>query len=132
MTNWAELKSAKYVNLATFRKTGVQVNTPVWAAPHGETLYVFSEADAGKMKRLRNSSQAELAPCDFKGGLLGEWVDATAEIVDDQSEINAALAAFQQKYGWVMIMTNFFSRLSGKFNKRGYIRLTERRSDGNT
>ena len=44
------LGRAQYVSLATFRRDGRQVRTPVWVAPHEGRLYVFSECDAGKVK----------------------------------------------------------------------------------
>ena len=58
-----KLADEKYVSLATFRRSGDKVATPVWVAPDGDDLFVFSEAKAGKVKRLRNSPRAELAAC---------------------------------------------------------------------
>ena len=54
------LDDARYVNLATFRRTGARVATPVWAAAAGDKLYIFTEGDAGKVKRLRNSPRAQV------------------------------------------------------------------------
>ncbi|MFP6629399.1 MAG: pyridoxamine 5'-phosphate oxidase family protein, partial [Myxococcota bacterium] len=47
------LGDAPYVSLATFRRDGREVRTPVWVARDGEHLYIFSEAKAGKVKRIR-------------------------------------------------------------------------------
>ena len=58
---WQELGQAKYVNLGTWRKSGVCVNTPVWGAPLNGAMYAFSELKAGKVKRLRNSARSRLA-----------------------------------------------------------------------
>ncbi len=44
--NRAALDRARYVSLETFRRDGRGVRTPVWAAPRGGKLYVFSEANA--------------------------------------------------------------------------------------
>ena len=49
------LDQAAYFSLATFRKSGVAVETPVWFAGDKQTYYVFSAGQAGKVKRLRNS-----------------------------------------------------------------------------
>ena len=73
------LGRARYVSLATFRKSGAKVATPVWAAPAGDWLYIFSAGNAGKVKRLRNSDQAELAECDMRGKLLGSWFAAPGD-----------------------------------------------------
>jgi len=118
------LESERYVSLATFRRDGRMVATPVWAAPAGGHLYVFSAGDAGKVKRLRNSPQARLAPCTFRGEVTGEWVDAEAVLVDDPAEIATALTAFRRKYGLVMLLTDAGAKLSGRFHRRAYIRVT--------
>ena len=46
-----------YVSLTTFRRTGVPVRTPVWAAPDGATLVVWTRTDSGKVKRLRHTTR---------------------------------------------------------------------------
>lgn len=110
-----------YINLATYRKTGVSVNTPVWVAAYGDSYYIFSESKAGKVKRLRNNTQIKIAPCDVRGKIHGEWVEGIARLVVDQSEIDDMYPAFTQKYGLQMRFANFFSRLTGRFDKRAII-----------
>ena len=50
-----QFANAKYLNLETFRKTGVGVRTPVWFAQEADTFYVYTLPDAGKAKRIRNN-----------------------------------------------------------------------------
>ena len=45
---WQRLGDAQYVSLATYRRDGREVRTPVWVAGDAGRLYVFSEAAAGK------------------------------------------------------------------------------------
>lgn len=117
------LDDARYVNLATFRKSGARVDTPVWAAPHGGRLYVFVAGDSGKVKRLRNSSRAQVAPCDARGRLIGEWANARAWIVDDVATVDRAYAALRAKYGWQMRLTDLLSRLSGRYDRRAVLEI---------
>ncbi len=121
------LQSASYMNLATFRKSGAQVNTPVWFADDpGDsqaTLYVFSAGNAGKVKRLRNSATARVAPCSVTGTLLGEWHDAEAFLIDSPEEIRHAHQCLRKKYGWQMTGVDFMSFLSRKINKRAFIKV---------
>ena len=84
---------------------------------------MFSAANAGKVKRLRLSSRAQVAICDMRGGSLGEWQDCTAHLTEDPTEIADALKALRQKYGWQMVLTDFMSRLSGRYHRRAYIRI---------
>lgn len=117
------LAEARYVNLATFRRGGRRVGTPVWAAGEDGVYYVFSAGDAGKIKRLRNSDRAEVAPCDARGGLLGDWHPARAEIIDQQADVQVALQALRSKYGWQMRLTDALAKLTGRYSRRAYIRV---------
>ena len=117
------LRSAPYVSLETFRRSGAGVATPVWCAADGEALYVFSAGDAGKVKRLRNGDRARLAVCDVRGRLLGAWHEAHAVLVDDPAEIDRALTSLRRKYGWQMGLADLGAKLTGRFAKRAYIRV---------
>ncbi len=120
----AKLKRAKYLSLATFRKSGVAVETPVWFAEEDEAFYIFSAGEAGKVKRLRNSPRSRIAACTATGRLTGEWVDSEAVVLSDSGDLDHALNALRRKYGWQMYMTDFLSGLSGKMRKRAYIKVT--------
>ena len=69
-------KSA-YLSLTTFRRGGRPVATPVWFALNGDRIVVWSGAQEGKVKRLRNNSRVTVAVCDHKGKLKGPLVEAT-------------------------------------------------------
>ena len=112
------LTGEKYVNLATFRKNGTAVETPVWFAAMDGRYYVFSGARTGKVKRLRNSPCVRVAACGSRGHVHGAWFDAKAFIVDDGDIERHAYAALREKYGWQMRLTNLASRLSGRIHKR--------------
>jgi PPOX class probable F420-dependent enzyme len=119
MTNM--LEQTNYVSFSTLRKNGSWVDTPVWFAPDGDTYYIFSAGEAGKVKRLRNFSQCKLAPCTVTGKTTGEQVDGHAWLIDDSEEAATANRALVRKYGWQMRLTNLGSQLTGKYNKRKLI-----------
>ena len=127
-----DTQSARYVSLATFRRSGKAVATPVWAAYREGVYYVFSAGDAGKVKRLRNSPRARLAKCDVRGNLLGEWHEACAELLEESRQIEVALNALRAKYGLAMRLADIGARLTGRFHKRAYIgvELTEKVGTG--
>jgi uncharacterized protein len=116
-----QLANAEYFSLATFRKNGNVVETPVWFAPVADTFYVFSAGDAGKVKRLRASARARVAVCDLRGKLLGEWFEATARLVTDPDEIKRAYASLHRKYGLRMAIGDFFAKLTGRYQRRQMI-----------
>lgn len=114
---------APYVSLATCRKSGVEVATPVWCAPDGDEFFVFSASDAGKVKRIRYSGKSRMAVCDVRGRLLGEWCDTRAELIEDAGGIARALGALRRKYGWQMWLADTGAKLTGRFQRRAYIRV---------
>ena len=71
MTIPKEIRGQKYISLATFRKNGLVVNTPVWFAEQGEKLYVMTRSDSGKYKRIRNNPQIKVAACTMGGKITG-------------------------------------------------------------
>jgi PPOX class probable F420-dependent enzyme len=92
------LPHSTYIGLTTFRRTGVPVSTPVWAAPDGDTLVVWTRADSGKVKRLRHTPRVTVAPCDFRGRTQEPAVDGVAEFVGHADRARA-LAALRRAYG---------------------------------
>ena len=117
---FASLQGRKYLNIETFRKNGQGVRTPVWFAGEPEQgpperLYVYSTADSGKAKRIRNTPRVRVAPCDVRGKLLGDWIDAVAAIVSGE-EAEHGMKLLNKKYFPWKQMLDFFSFFSR--NKR--------------
>ncbi len=104
-----ELAGQKYLSLASYRKTGVAVPTPVWFGEDGDQLFVVSKTDAGKSKRIRNNPRVRIAPCTFRGKITGPEFEARARVLPEQ-EWARAKSLINKKY-WL-------SRLSvgGKTN----------------
>lgn len=117
------IERSNYISLATRKRSGDWVATPVWFAPDRGSYYVFSAGHAGKVKRLHNFSESRIASCTMTGTLTGEWQDSRAFVLDDPKEQATALAALRRKYGWQMLLADFFSQLTGKMARRAYIRI---------
>jgi PPOX class probable F420-dependent enzyme len=120
----AQFAAAKYISLETFRKTGTGVRTPVWfaadpAAP--QKFYVYSEADAGKVKRIRNNAHVRVAPCNMRGIVRGAWVDGQARLIDG-AEADKGQDLLRGKYGWMKRTGDFFSRVMG--HKQALLQIT--------
>jgi PPOX class probable F420-dependent enzyme len=117
------LEGGSYISFATRKRSGEWVATPVWFAPDGDNYYVFSAGAAGKVKRLRNFHKARIAACTMRGTLTGKWRDTHAYVLDKPTDQKTALAALRRKYGWQMLLADFFSGLTGKMGRRAYIRI---------
>jgi PPOX class probable F420-dependent enzyme len=108
----AALDGKKYLNLETYRKSGKGVRTPVWFAltpadaPAGNTpkLYVYTTADSGKAKRIRQSSVVKIAPCDVRGTVSGQWINAHAKVASGE-EFVRGMRLINRKYcPWKQIL----------------------------
>jgi PPOX class probable F420-dependent enzyme len=113
----------KYVSLATYRRNGVEVKTPVWIVNVAGRYYVFSTGDAGKVKRIRVTPRVRLAPCDVRGEVRGPWIEAHARIVLDPTLIVEVRGALRRKYGLVMRLTDVVATMTGRIRRRAYIEI---------
>ena len=77
------LRGKKYIDLVTYRKSGVGVHTPVWFAEREGRLFVMTRPDSGKAKRIRNRPQVEVAPCTIRGRRTGPALRAVAKLSED-------------------------------------------------
>ena len=91
----AEISGQRYLSLATFRKTGVAVYTPVWFAEEAGKIYFMTNAKLGKVKRIRNNPQVKIAPCTMRGKITGPEFPATARILppEDSERVRRAIRA---------------------------------------
>ena len=94
----AYLYPYEFALLTTFRKSGVGVPTAMWFAHDQGKVYMVTSKTVGKIKRIRNNGRVLLAPCDMRGRVLGEQIEAFArELPDDKHEYANGLLA--SKYG---------------------------------
>lgn len=109
------LATGQYVSLVTYKKDGTAVPTPVWVSSDGQRLLVWTQADSGKIKRIRNRGHVQVAPCDQRGRLQGAYVDAAARVLDDPADIERVQQLHRAKYG---VVFRLFA-LAGRVVRRG-------------
>ncbi len=93
----SEIHGQKYISLATFRKSGVAVPTPIWFAEENDRLYFMTSSKLGKFKRIRNNPKVTIAPCTIRGRITGPEFPATARILAPE-EFPQALRLIKAKY----------------------------------
>jgi PPOX class probable F420-dependent enzyme len=87
------LRGAKYTLLVTHKRSGEPVPTPVWAGLGDDgKLYIRTEADVVKVKRIRNDPHVKVAPCGSRGQPRGELIEGRARIVAPTEEERAERA----------------------------------------
>ncbi|WP_345495517.1 PPOX class F420-dependent oxidoreductase [Nocardia callitridis] len=96
-----ELSNAKYVRLTTFKKDGSSVGTPVWVAPDGDRMLIWTNPNSWKVKRIRRNPEVTVQVCDNRGRTDGGAVlTGTAEVLDAEgTERTRGIVA--RKYGLV-------------------------------
>jgi uncharacterized protein len=114
MTIFDQLTQHQYINLETFRKSGIGVKTPVWFVQDGDILYIRTGANSGKVKRIRNNGQVNIAACKVDGALLGGWLPATARQVTDIDADRKSDRLLDKKYGLMKKMFALTSSLQGR------------------
>ena len=111
-----QLQGQKYISLATFRRSGQEVRTPVWFAELAGKLYVMTRSDSGKFKRIRNQPQVRLAACTARGKITGAWIDGQARILDHEEEGMArqplARKYFLLRFPWLWSRKNMFLEIT--------------------
>lgn len=116
MTTLEPFAGQQYLNLETFRRNGAAVRTPVWFVQDGDTLYVRTIANSGKVKRIRSNAGVNIAPCKVDGSVLGEWIPARAlERLDEQAQQHVD-RLLDKKYG---LMKKMFA-LASTLQRRQY------------
>jgi PPOX class probable F420-dependent enzyme len=101
-----------YLNLETFKRSGQGVKTPVWFVRDGSMLYVRTDAESWKVKRVRNNARVRVVPSDAQGRPLGAWMDAVARLVEGE-EADRANRLATRKYGAMKIGFDLMHRVQG-------------------
>lgn len=113
----AELGTARYVSVTTFRRSGEPVPTPVWIAPLGDGRLGFTtDATSGKAKRLRHTARVTMQACDLRGRVnpIAAVVDATAQLHTEGPAMDRVQGAIVRKYGMLARLVNAAQRVQGR------------------
>ncbi len=98
-----QFEGKQFLNVETFRKNGNGVKTPVWFTQNDGILYVRTIAGSGKVKRIKNNGQVQIAPCEANGTPTGEWVTAQAVEAADPETAEMVAELLAKKYGTIQV-----------------------------
>jgi len=115
--DFSELRGT-YVLLVTYKRDGTPIPSPVWFARDGSTLYVWTEVNAFKAKRLRNDPRALLAPCTSRGVPTGDPIAATGRVLSDDAERQHAASVIRSQWG---VGRKLFERMSRPMTEVHYL-----------
>lgn len=96
-----QIGAEKFVSLTTFKRDGSAVAGPMWIAPDGNDLVVWTPADSWKVKRLRRDPRVRLSPSNRTGKVAPDTpvLEANAVVIDDPHQVAQVEARIKAKYG---------------------------------
>jgi PPOX class probable F420-dependent enzyme len=112
-----------YLSLATYKKDGSAVETPMWFVELDGRIYLFTDGTSFKVKRLRRDERARIASCSMNGRVSGAWLDRKGRIVEDPVIEERVYDALTKKYGWQMRLLDLVSTIGGRIGRRAVIEL---------
>ncbi|WP_433655410.1 PPOX class F420-dependent oxidoreductase [Nocardia sp. CA-128927] len=96
---WNELGASKYVLLTTYKKDGTPAGAPVWVAPEGDRIVVWTNPTTWKVKRIRRNSDVTLQASDARGRPIGDDVFTGTAAILDAAGTQRVRDLVSRKYG---------------------------------
>ncbi|GAA1799816.1 PPOX class F420-dependent oxidoreductase [Planosporangium flavigriseum] len=99
MTLVDEIGRSRYISLTTYRKDGTGVATPVWQVVNGGELFVVTDAESWKVKRIRNNTHVVVTVCGVRGNIApgAPSAQGTARLLDE-SDTETVRGLIARKY----------------------------------
>jgi len=96
--NVSQFLNQKYINLETYRRNGQAVRTTVWFVIDAGTIYIRTDMNSGKIKRIKNNPNVRITPSGARGQLKGKWIEGKIKMAGSL-ELEHANQLLEQKYG---------------------------------
>jgi PPOX class probable F420-dependent enzyme len=109
---FSQFEDEKVISLETYRRNGQPVRTPVWFLKENGILYVHTDDNTGKVKRIRRNPKVCVAPSHFRGKPKAEYIEARAELETSPGAVEKYRSQIYRKYGFQGTFTRFLQRFS--------------------
>ncbi len=110
----------KYISLITYTKNEKPIATPVWFGQKENKLYIATNEERYKIKRIQNNPSVQVAPCGTRGKVKGPYKDATARILP-KNEIDVAKELLREKYFMFRVFERLWKRKEKKVRVKNSI-----------
>lgn len=98
--NFDVLNGHQFMNFTSFYQSGRAVTTPVWFVEYNGKIFLWTNVDSYKVKRVQATGQVEVGGSDSRGTVLSPVVKAQARVIEDEPDFaNTLLKAMIAKYG---------------------------------
>jgi uncharacterized protein len=99
----APVVPGRYLSITSYKRDGTAVATPVWFVQQDGRLLVETDANSGKVKRIRRNPAVRVAVCTASGRLRGEQFSAVAQVLPE-SEVSGVERLITRKYRFDMLI----------------------------
>lgn len=103
------LAHAKYLLLESERVDGTSVGTPMWFAVVDDTIFLRTEAESPKVRRIRRRPIVKVASCTMRGRPVDDYIECIVRIVPQEHKAKAE-SALRCSYGVPRRLFNAFVR----------------------
>ena len=108
----------RYLSVTSFKRDGTGVATPLWFVSDGSRLFALTDLHSAKIRRIRRNPHVLVASCRVNGKLRGEPVDARAEVLTANEDLERVrellLRRHRVSYRLVMLFYRLGRRLRGR------------------
>jgi uncharacterized protein len=108
--NISQFLNQKYINLETYRRNGQAVRTTVWFVMDAGTIYIRTDMNSGKVKRIKNNPNIRITPSGARGQLKGKWIEGKIKMAGSL-ELEHANQLLEQKYGILGKIIRVFNKI---------------------
>jgi PPOX class probable F420-dependent enzyme len=99
----ARVVPGRYLSITSYKRDGMAVATPVWFVQQDGRLLVETDANSGKVKRIRRNPAVRVAACTASGRLRSEQFSAVAQLLPE-SEVSGVERLITRKYRFDMLI----------------------------
>jgi len=112
----------KYISMISYKKNDEEIATPVWFVEKDGSLYVITEDDSYKVKRLRINTKVKVAISNFRGKPKEKYREGNVRFLSNV-ELDNMKNMFRKKYFWYRIIDYIWKRAERKGKRKGDILL---------
>jgi uncharacterized protein len=113
MDSAKDIARERVISLETYKKNGEAVRSPVWLVEEAGVIYVRTDPQSWKAKRIRRNPRVRVAPSDMRGNVKGPWADGEAHFVEGDVA-GQAIRLIKEKYGMLGGLIDGFNSLRGR------------------
>jgi PPOX class probable F420-dependent enzyme len=113
--DYNKLEKENFINLTTYKRNSEEKSTPVWFTNLENKIFVFTDLDSWKVRRIKNNPAVLIAASKYDGSETGPRLKGSARILSIE-ESPTVISTFKKKYGLQFWFFNMMGKMRGAKN----------------